>query len=389
MLTRMPHLLIIDQHQFGYLTDTFRYCLHLRERWDVAVVCWDYGRVRVALDGVRVSYVSRQGSRPRRLARFIAAASRQLGSGRADIAFIVYFAGCSLLRAVPGGVPLIMDVRTGADRGGRARRRFDDAVLRFESRVFAHRTIVSCSLAEKLQMQGRGIHILPLGGDPLPLSPKSFETLRLLYVGTLFRRDLEKTVEGMGLYLRGSPEVSLTYDIVGGGSPEDRGRLEKAIARSEFNDRIRFHGRIPNAELGPFLEQANVGVAFIPLVDYYDCQPSTKVFESLLAGMPVLATATSENRRVVTDENGILIPDTPEGFAEGLRRLAAHRHQFDSRRIRATVADYSWEKIVTDNLEPFLRERCRPRDAVGEVSATRPAAEGQELTQNPHERSTP
>jgi len=385
----MLHLLIIDQHQFGYLTDTFRYCLHLRERWDVTVVCWDYGRTRVALDGVRVAYVSRQGSRPRRLARFVAAAARELRSGQADIAFIVYFAGCSLLRAVPAGVPLVMDVRTGADRGGRARRWFDDAVLRFESSVFAHRTIIAHSLAEKLKLQGRGIHILPLGGDPLPLSAKSFETLRLLYVGTLFRRDLEKTVEGINLYLRGSPGVSLTYDIVGSGPPEDRTRLEMAIARSEFHDHIRFHGQIPNAELGPFLEQANVGVAFIPIVDYYDCQPSTKVFESLLAGMPVLATATSENRRVVTDENGILIPDTAEGFAEGLRRLAALRHRFDSWRIRATVAEFSWERIVTDNLEPFLMKRCRCREAQEEFPDAHPAAEGQVRAHDRHVRSTP
>jgi glycosyltransferase involved in cell wall biosynthesis len=366
----MPHLLIVDQHQFGYLTDTFRYCVHLRERWELTVVCWDYGRTRVELEGVRVHYVSRSGSRPRRLARFLGAGVRQIRSCGADIAFIVYFAGCSLLRVVSGRTPLVMDVRTGADRGGRSRRRFDDALLRIENALFAHRTIISQSLAEKLKLHNAAMHILPLGGDPLPIARKSFETLRLLYVGTLFRRDLEKTVEGMELFLRESPDVDLTYDIVGTGPPEYQRRLKEAIARSEFRSRIRFHGPIPNADLGPFLERANVGVAFIPLVDYYDCQPSTKVFESLLAGMPVLATATSENRRVVTDRNGVLFPDTPEGFADGLRRLVAIRSRLDSDQIRATVAEYSWQRIVSENLEPFLVERIHPREPLGEDRAS-------------------
>ena len=107
-------------------------------------------------------------------------------------------------------------------------------------------------------------------------------------------------------------------------------------------------------KLGPFYERCNVGVAYIPKTEFFDIQPSTKIFEYLFAGMPVIATATLENKRVIMNDNGILIEDNPESFYEGLKRLYNKRHFFDSKIIKKTCGQYSWNRIVKKNLRPYL-----------------------------------
>jgi glycosyltransferase involved in cell wall biosynthesis len=81
----------------------------------------------------------------------------------------------------------------------------------------------------------------------------------------------------------------------------------------------------------------------------------TKVFEYLLAGMPVIATRTTENQAVITPERGILIDDSAVSFAEGLRVIAGRLGSYDGPGIAGRSMQYSWAAIVRDNLEPVLR----------------------------------
>lgn len=179
--------------------------------------------------------------------------------------------------------------------------------------------------------------------------------MHLLYVGSLEARHIDRTVEGFARFYREfGQKIVLSYDIVGFGPRDAEERLRDSIAASGCDRAVTFHGRIPYAGLQPFLERTNIGIAFIPLEEYYQCQPATKLFEYLLAGMPVVATSTWENVRIVNETNGVLVPDSADGVYDGLRRLYQNRASYDSRAIRATVADYTWERIVTENLQPYL-----------------------------------
>jgi glycosyltransferase involved in cell wall biosynthesis len=102
-----------------------------------------------------------------------------------------------------------------------------------------------------------------------------------------------------------------------------------------------------------------VGVSFIPINDIYDCQPATKTFEYLLAGMPVIATGTSENRRTVNDENGVVIDDTAEDFAKGLERIWKNRCDYSSERLRSGVDNCRWEQVIRKSLHPYLQDLMR------------------------------
>jgi glycosyltransferase involved in cell wall biosynthesis len=350
-------LLIVDQHQFGYLTDTFKYCTYLRDVFDITYLGWDYGDRRVTLQGLDVRYISRSGPRPVRLLRFIRAARKEMRSGNYDHIFIVYFQGASCLRWRTPVEKCFIDIRTGSDRPSLIHRWLENYLLRHEVPLFRNRSIISASLIDDLGFDRKQFHVLPLGGEPMMLPQKEFQELKLFYVGTLDQRGIHLTVEGLTRFHEqmASP-VPVRYDIVGSGPAEDERLLHEAMQRSALRPHIHFHGRVPNAELRPFMERANIGVAFLPWKRYYDCQPSTKVFEYLLAGMPVIATATTENNAVINDSNGVVTPDSVEGFTDGLRRLYERRACYDSGKIKTQAAPYAWENIVLHNLLPYLQE---------------------------------
>ena len=351
----MKRILIIDQHQFGYLTDTYCYCRHLAGRYDITYLSWDYRLPPMTVDGVRIITVSRDGSPLHRVLRYLLRVRQELRSGDYDVAFVVLFTGCSLLRLVRTRIPLIIDLRTGSELSNTLARRLQNSLMAFESRMFRHISVISEGLREILGFRPEACHILPLGADPQDVPDKSFHELRLLYVGTLIQRHIERTVEGLHAYLQapGAPRT-IHYDIVGDGFPEDNERLKETIRRLDCASAVTFHGRVPFAELRPFLERCNIGVAFVPMTPYFHPQPSTKIFEYLLAGMPVLATATDENARVVTPDVGVLHDDTAEDFCRGLSSIVASAPSYTSAHLRTAVLDYTWENIVHKNLEPFL-----------------------------------
>lgn len=348
-------LLIVDQHQFGYLTDTYSYARHLMEDTELTYIEWDYGYPRMRLEGVEVLSISREGNKIVRTLRYVRAVARLLRSGRFDMAFVVYFPGSSLLRLVMPSPPLIVDLRTGSEKDDAFARRFENTMMFLETSMFRNISIISDSLRKLLGFKANRCHLLPLGAEPREYPLKSFDELRLLYVGTLSQRHIDKTVKGIDCFLRkNGGGVRLTYDIVGDGHPEDVQRLHEAVAQSAFSDRFRCHGRVPYERLEPFLEQCNIGVGFIPQTPYYECQPATKIFEYFLAGMPVLATSTAENRVIVSEVNGVVHQDTAESFCQALEELHKRQSSYDSAKIRASVAEYTWRHIVRNNLRTFF-----------------------------------
>jgi glycosyltransferase involved in cell wall biosynthesis len=357
-------LLIIDQHQFGYLTDTFKYCTYLRETYDITYLGWDYGLKDQRLDGVRVVDVSRRGPKPVRLARLLGAAFTEMARTAYDRVFVVYFQGASILRCARGGASIFMDIRTGSDRPGWVRRRFDNVLLWLECILFRRLSIVSRSLVSELHLPVSRCTILPLGGDRRSETRKTFEDLRLLYIGTFDQRNVHLTIEAFVRFSKECPGLQSThYDIIGSGPEEDERLVREALERYGCGDRVIVHGWIPNAEINPYLDRGNAGVGFVPQLRYYDCQPSTKVFEYLLAGMPTIATRTRENAAVITPENGVLVTDTAQGFYEGLWQWYDRRSSYDSSVIRESVSGYAWDRIVREHLIPLL-ERGSP-DRIG------------------------
>lgn len=341
-----PRLLILCQTQFGYHTDTYFYCKFLRGHFETTYLCWDYNREKQYLKNVDVIYVSRSGSIISRNIRYIFACINHLRKNNYDSGLIKYFRGCSILRMFCPGRDWIFDIRTGAVEKNAISRGFYNTLMRIEASVFPNVTIVSKSLAKKLFLLGKS-EIVPLGAESIANNSKEFGSLKLLYVGTLANRNIEDTVNGFAKFYRQcQSKLRVSYTIIGSGHKEEEAKLRELVDKLDLNDVVNVLGYVAHAGLQPYFSDCNVGMSYVPITAYFDSQPVTKTFEYLLSGMPVIATATSENANVIDDENGVLIEDSLDGVYQGLREIWARRNTFSSPEIIQASQEYRWKNIV-------------------------------------------
>lgn len=354
-----PELLILNRTQFGCHVGTYCFSKFAAKHLRITYVGFDTGRPKLHLDGVEVKYVAYRGRRFRRYLRLLVAFAREVRKCQGAI-FIEYFPGCTVLRCLGPGPQMILDIRTGSICRNVYARWCENQIMQWESRRFRNISIVSHSLAERLHLPSERTHILPLGAEHMPAKAKRRDRLDLLYVGTLDGRRIEDTVVGFERFLRDyGAAIALTYTIVGDGHNGELERLRRMVQLKGLDDVVRLPGYVHRTRLESTFERCNVGVSYVPICDMYDCQPVTKTFEYIFAGMPVIATATSENTKVVNRINGVLIRDTPEGFYGGLKEVYARRHEFDSDKVRHCCPDASWDRIVNLNLVPYIQRICQ------------------------------
>lgn len=342
----MKKMLIAGRSQFGYHSDTYYMCKYLRDDWDITYISWDYGQERIHMRGVKTQYVSRKGSFVRRKSRFIRKISKEIQNTQFDIQFIKEFKGCSVLKLLNPSKTFIFDIRSGAVDQNRFFRMCLDGILKLEGSVFDYKTIISKSLADKLKISA---HLLPLGADIISDNRKTFTELRLLYVGTLYNRNIEQSIHGLSIFYRQyKDKIKIRYTIVGSGPGAEQEQLQKIVDQEKLNDVVTIVGQVPHDQIKPYFDTHNIGVSYIPMTDYYDVQPPLKTYEYLLSGMPVIATATQENMAVIRYSNGISVTDTPEGFAKGLAKFYENRNRYDSDKIRNHALSHTWCNIISE-----------------------------------------
>jgi glycosyltransferase involved in cell wall biosynthesis len=315
---------------------------------------WDYGKPYLKLDGVKVYYVNRSLGKIKRYINFISECVRQCRVPQ-DVVFIKYFPLCFIVKFLAKKNIYILDIRTGFLVKNPIMLSLMNTFLSWEVKLFKNITIISSSLANKLALSKREPKVIPLGADIVSRKCKSFNELKLLYVGTFHLRNLEKTILGFAkFYRKYNSQINMNYIIIGSGYNQEEERYEALIKKERLEKVITLMGPIYHEDLKTYFDSQNIGVSFVPMTSYFDCQPSTKTFEYLLSGMPVIATATFENTLVVDDSNGVLINDTADDFCEGLKKMANSRDTYNSERMRTKSKQYTWETIIQDELKEYL-----------------------------------
>lgn len=351
------NILMINHDQFGHSTGYYHYCKHLLAKGhNILYLCKDEHMTKVECSGINVYYVDEHsGYRWRR--EFGHIVKTILQQNDIDIVLCSYYKGCSLLRYYIKNIPIILDVRTGSVNKSIVKRGFYNWLIRCESCFFSRIMILSESLAEKLELKRGNYDIIPLGADVYCADNKDFSKIKMLYVGTLRQRDIHKTIKGLYKFILEYPNSEIEYDIVGFGSVEEEGLIKDLIKKYGLENIIKFHGRINYDKLAPFYQKANLGVAFVPQTPYYDCQPSTKIYEYALSGIYTIATSTKENRRLITHQNGLLCEDSVESFYIALKSYhIKYKYMISSTTIRESLAEYEWANIVGVKLLGLL---CR------------------------------
>lgn len=345
-------ILIVNANQFGYHTDHYNFAKYLSLYFDVHFVCFDRGRDRVQAGSTNVVYLPFPRVRLFRASYFFVMTLRYIRHQKFDVLLADYFMLVMFLGLMSNAKMNMLDIRSGSLRRNPILRRLENLNMLLASLCFDKVTVISDGLARQLKV--KGYKLLPLGSDIFFAGSHSFEDLRLLYVGSFNQRNIQDTIEGLSIFISIHPDVPVKYSIVGFGEDSEITRIEKTIQTTGLQDVVTYHGRKVNDQLRPFFTQSNVGVSYVPITPWYDNQPATKTFEYILSGMICIATATSENRKFLNENNGVLCKDNPKAFAEALGEVWEKRKSFRSQDVRHTLSDYTWERIVETKLKPEL-----------------------------------
>ena len=349
----MKKLLIIDKHQFGYLTDSYKWCQYLKDKFDITVVCLDIGKKKIPLNGIKIKYI--KGSNIKALKGFIYILFCLwyifLFKGKI---IVIYFEYCKLLKQIFFWKPMLLDIRTlSVSQDIKARIKNDKKRIA-TCKLYDTISVISEGIKQKINLPYKNIFILPLGADVISNKIKNFQAINLLYVGTLNNRNIEKTIEGFFLFKKKYPFIDISYDIIGDGNNNELDYLNDIINKYKLSQFIILHGRIPYTQLEYFFSKCNIGVSFVPLTEYYNYQPPTKTFEYILSGLYTIATVTYANKELINEDNGILIKDTADDFANALYSISLKIDSINENAIRNSLKEYSWKNIVNKHLCSIL-----------------------------------
>lgn len=341
----MKSVLIINKKQFGYHTDSYELAKYLSSRYNVAFFCFDTGRAKHKIANVEVIYISNTGNFVFKVIRFLRAAITEANK-EYDFRFLTYFNGCAIVKLV-SNKHFILDFRTGSVDPSNIKRQVNDGFKRLESKVFEKITVISSGLRDYLKIPTDKAYVLPLGANILSKKNKTFSSPKLFYIGTLFNRNVEETIKGVGIFIKNNSSLkgAISYDIVGTGRGNDLKKIRAVIEAFQLEDVVNLHGFKSHEDTQELFDNCNIGVAYIPMTTYFNHQPATKVYEYILSGMLCIATNTFENKKNIVPANGSLCDDNSKAFAKALETLVKNFSNYNSEAIRNSLINNEWNKI--------------------------------------------
>lgn len=239
---------------------------------------------------------------------------------------------------------IVLDIRTLSVSSNIEERELADNNTRLIASKFTYCSVISEGVKNKLRVNS---DILPLGAECISKTKKDFTTLRLFYIGTFDNRNLSVFLKGLSLFNK-KYSIPVTFDIVGGGAQEEENIIKRVIDTECINN-VFLHGYLLHDEALKYFDKCNVGVCYVPMTEYYEDQPPTKLYEYLLSGMACVATKTKSNKDVMYEQLGVLIDDDIESVCEGLYELYNKRNLYSSAEIVSASMQYHWENIIKDS----------------------------------------
>lgn len=236
------------------------------------------------------------------------------------------------------------------------KRRFWDVWNWLVSRPYRIVLVATEKMIDMMRLTQKKCYVVRWGMNPLSSEMKHFAKIDLLYIGTLSNRRIHETITGLKQFLNSNPGAVESYSIIGSGSEKEVQMLLDAIDQSELDDLVTYYGYLHDNDIRSFFDRCNVGVAYVPITEYYNDVIVTKAIEYLISGMAVIATETNENRKMLKSEAGVLIQDSPESFAEGMASLFHKLGSFQSELIKDLSKEWTMEYNAREVLVPILKE---------------------------------
>lgn len=172
------------------------------------------------------------------------------------------------------------------------------------------------------------------------------DTLRIVYVGFLTKlRGLDLLIKATSEYIRsGNPPESIKIDIVGKGAERDS--LINLVSDLGLQHSVTVHGWLDHVEVNQLMAQANVGALTYRVCPHWNHTIPNKIFDYMLAGLPVLATEVTPIKRILDKTGaGLVCRDLDiQDIAKKLELLRSPetRTKLGSNGNRAILSEYNW-----------------------------------------------
>ena len=206
---------------------------------------------------------------------------------------------------------------------------------------------------DRLRLPKRKLRYYELGFNDFGFAAKDLSTLKLVYLGVFGGREIERTIEGLAIFLSKNKDAKVTYEIAGKNKPQEAESIKNAIKKHKLESIVRFHGFLSQEEAAKLIQDSNIGVSYIPINEIYG-YASTKTIEYLIAGLPVIATQSKFREEYINESNGILHQDNALAFAEALEYVYYRRLEYKPEEIRKSILHLSNEQKVKNSFLPLL-----------------------------------
>jgi glycosyltransferase involved in cell wall biosynthesis len=165
-----------------------------------------------------------------------------------------------------------------------------------------------------------------ISGEQIRLKYNLSDSMVVIYEGIMDKlRNLNVLFYALALVKEKRQKVKLL--MVGDG--HDRTNLEKLARKLGLEDAVVFTGRVPYFEVPHFIAASDIALSPIPPLDVYKVSSPCKPFEYMAVAKPVVANEEIPEHKEVLEESGggILVPFTPEAFADAIIELLDNREK--------------------------------------------------------------
>lgn len=173
------------------------------------------------------------------------------------------------------------------------------------------------------------------------ISVDSQEKILLYQGGIQVGRGLDKLIDAMNLIKEGH--------LVFIGDGNEKERLRERAGKSQEKKRIHFIDKVPLNELPSYTKEAFIGFQVLQNICFnHFSASSNKLFEYIMAGIPVIACNFPEISKIVNNNKvGIVIDShNPQEIAIAVNKLIddCHMHQNMKKNTVFTRKVYNWQK---------------------------------------------
>ncbi len=355
-------IVIINSTQYGYLSDLYFFVENSYNEFDIIFICFDQGYKKKDINSkASIHYfLPTTKNSILKLNQFNKFSLNLINKYKPDFIFVEYYFFCSIIKIISNKIPFLLDIRTSFIYKNKLKRIIYNKILKIESLFYENISIISEGVGFLLKI--KKFKVFPLGSPKFDLVEKKFNQLNLLYVGTFYNREIEKTILGVKIFVNKYPNIKINYKIIGYGSKNEIDLLLYTIKNNDLSEHVEFIGEVRYPELKEYFVNSNIGVSYIPINEYFNYQPPTKTYEYLLSGNAVIATKTAENAKIINLTNGILISDNEYDFAYGLEYLENNLINFNSKEIQKKAYKYSWENIIKNIYIPHINNLIKSQN---------------------------